>query len=203
MRAADYWDQAMTVDDYVGQMTQNCEPFAEGIEATVLTDEQRHLFDGDPVRILVLTEDFCGDSLQLIPPLARLARESSDVDVRILRRDDHRDLASSYRRKDGYQAIPVFIVLDANGDERGFVIERPQMAYDEMAAETRRFAAAHPELEGINRTYDRMPDGTRAAVRANIEQFRRTRTDAWVAAFFDELATAAQPSATPASSARD
>ncbi|HMM43586.1 MAG TPA: thioredoxin family protein [Thermomicrobiales bacterium] len=202
MNPADYWDAAMEVDEYVGTMTLNQAVFAERIETTELTDEQRRLFAGDPVRILVLTEDFCGDSAQLIPPVARLARESDNVEVRVLRRDEHRDLAAGYRRKDGYQAIPVFIVLGSDGQERGFVIERPHLAYAEMAAETRRFAAEHPELEGVNRTYDRMPDATRAAVRANVERFRLTRTTEWVAALFDELATAAWAAA-PAGAARD
>lgn len=186
----------MEVDEYVGTMAQNRETFRERIETTELTDEQRRLFAGDPVRILVLTEDFCGDSAQLIPPVARLARESDDVELRVLRRDEHRELAARYRRKDGYQAIPVFIVIGPDGDERGFVIERPQVAYAEMAAETRCFAADHPELDGVNRTYDRMPETTKSAVRANIERFRLTRTTQWVAALFDELAVAAQPAAT-------
>lgn len=193
----------MEVDEYVDRMTQNRDAFAEGIETTQLTPGQIRLFEGDPVRILVLTEDFCGDSLQLIPPVARLARESANVDVRILRRDDHRDLAANYRRKDGYQAIPVFIVIGSDGEERGFVIERPQIAYAEMAAETRRFAAENAELEGVNRTYDRMPDATRAAVRANIEAFRATRTADWVAELFDELSAVARPASTPAPSATD
>lgn len=201
MNPADYWDTALEVDEYVGTMALNQAVFAERIETTELTDEQRRLFAGDPVKILVLTEDFCGDSAQLIPPVARLARESDDVEVRVLRRDENRDLAAGYRRKDGYQAIPVFIVLGADGQERGFVIERPQIAYSEMAAETRRFAAEHPELEGVTRTYDRMPEATRAAVRANVERFRLTRTTDWVAALFDELAAA--QAAVPAGSARD
>lgn len=202
MRAADLWDTAMTVDDYVGTMMLNRDEFAGRIETTTLTDEQRHLFADEPVRILVLTEDFCGDSAQLIPPVARLARESADIDVRILRRDAHRDLAAGYVRKDGYQAIPVFIVIGSNGEERGYVIERPQVAYADMAAETRRFAAEHPDLEGVTRTYDRMPAETRAAVRANIERYRLTRTADWVDALFTELAAVAGASvSTP--SARD
>ena len=192
MSVADLWDVALNVDEYISSMTQNQGVFAAAIGATELTDQQRRLFAGDPVRILVFTEDFCGDSAQLIPPVARLARESADVDLRILRRDDHRDIAANYLRKDGYQAIPVFIVFGADGGERGFVIERPQVAYSEMAAETSRFAAEHPEIEGVSRNYDRMPDETKAAVRANIERYRRTRTSEWVAALFEELEIAAR-----------
>lgn len=192
MNAADYWDSALEIDDYVRSMTQNQSVFAEQIEATVLSAEQYRLFAEDPVRILVLTEDFCGDSAQFIPPVARLARESDSVDLRVLRRDEHRDLASAYRRPDNYQAIPVFIVLAPDGEERGFVIERPQIANAEMAAETRRFAAEHSDLEGIHRTYDRMPVETRAAVRANVERYRQTRTADWVAALFNELAIVGQ-----------
>jgi len=194
MTASELWDSAMEVDEYVRSMAINREVFAERIETTVLTDEQRFAFENDPIRILVLTEDFCGDSAQFIPPVARLSRESPDVDLRVLRRDERREFAASYVRKDGYQAIPVFIVLDRDGNERGYVIERPQVAYDDMAAETRRFAAAHPELEGANRTYDRMPAGTKAAVRENIERFRQERTVEWTTALFEELKQAATSS---------
>lgn len=194
MRAADYWERAMEVPAYVGRMTQNRELFARRIEETTIDAETRATFGGQPLRFLVLTEDFCGDSAQFIPPVARLARELDNVDVRILLRSDAQELADDYRRKDGYQAIPVFIALDPDGDEIGFLIERPQRVYDALAAETRRFAQDNPQLEGINRTYDRMPDETRQAVRANADRYRDGQQEIWTRWLFEELAAlVAQP----------
>jgi hypothetical protein len=108
--------------------------------------------------------------------------------MRFLLRDEQREFASNYRRKDDYQAIPVVIVLDGSGNELGYLIERPTRVYDEFANETLRFARENPQLEGINRTYDRMADATKQAVRANIEAFRAQNQAAWTRWLFEDLA---------------
>jgi hypothetical protein len=150
--------------------------------------EERAAFAGEPLRILVLTEDFCGDSAQLIPVAGRLARELDNVDVRVLHRDQHLELADGYRRKDGYQAIPVFILHSPDGEEIGSLIERPERATQAMAAETARFAAEHDQLEGVRRSYQSMPEATRKAVSENIRQWRASQQDTWTRWFLDDLA---------------
>jgi hypothetical protein len=188
MRAADYWDKALTPESYMEQMTLNQELFSERVIGTDLSCVDLGAFGGEPLRVLAITEDFCGDSAQFIPPVIALARSLDNVDVRILRRPDVRELAEMYRRRDGYQAIPVLILIDAADNELGFLIERPQRVYAELAAETRRFAAAHAELEGVNRTYDRMPDETRQRVKENAERFRASQQVAWSTWLFEDLA---------------
>lgn len=185
--AAEYWDSAMEVDVYLDQMTQNRDLFERRIESTEITSFERAAFSGDMLQFLILTEDFCGDSAQFIPPVIRLARELENVDIRLLLRDQHRELAAGYVRKDGYQAIPVIIVLAGDGTEIGYLIERPARVYDALASETRRFAGEHPELEGINRTYDKMAPETRAAVRANADRFRDSRQAEWGRWLFEDL----------------
>ena len=178
----------MSTEEYVARMTLNKELFARRIAEATITADERQAFAGAPLRLLAITEDFCGDSAQFLPPLARLAEELENVELRFLLRDAQRELASGYLRKDGYQAIPVIIALDAEGNELGFLIERPERVYQAFSDETRRFAGEHPELDGISRTYDRMPDATKQAVRANIDQFRASRQDAWTRWLFEDLA---------------
>jgi hypothetical protein len=180
----------MSGEEYIEQMTLNQELFAGRVEDTVISDAEREAFagEGGELFLLAITEDFCGDSAQFLPPLIRLAREVEGVEVRFLLRDGHRELAEHYRRRDGYQAIPVIIALDADGNERGFLIERPQRVYDAMAQETIRFARENPELDGVNRSYDRMPDKTKQAVRQNIEAFRGARQREWTRWLFEDLA---------------
>jgi hypothetical protein len=185
---AGYWDAAMTAGEYIAQMTQNRELFERRIASTEITDAERDAFATTPLRFLILTEDFCGDSAQFIPPVIRLAQELDNVDVRLLLRDQHRELASGYVRKDGYQAIPVLIALDDDGAELGYLVERPARVNDALAAETRRFASENSHLEGINRTYDKMADETRAAVRANASAFRDSRQAEWTRWLFEDLA---------------
>jgi hypothetical protein len=185
--SADFWDTAMDVTTYLEQMTQNRDLFDRRIATTTINDEERAAFAGGPLRFLVLTEDFCGDSAQFIPPVIRLAQELDNVEIRLLLRDKHRSLAAGYVRKDGYQAIPVIIVLDGDGEEIGYLVERPERVNDALAAETRRFARENPQFDGINRTYDKMPAETRAAVKANSETFRDSQQAQWTRWLFDEL----------------
>ncbi len=56
-----------------------------------------------------------------------------------------------------------------------------------LAAETRRFAKDHPELDGINRTYDKMPHNTKLAVRENSERFRDENQEQWSRWLLDDL----------------
>ncbi len=187
-RAADYWESAMDAESYLDQMTQRREQFERRIAETEFSDAERVAFSGRPLRILALTEDFCGDSAQFIPPLIRLAHELDNVEIRLLLRDQHRELAAGYVRKDGYQAIPVLILLDEDGDELGYLVERPARVNEALAAETRRFALENPRLEGINRTYDKMAPETRAAVRDNSERFRDGNQAEWTSWLLEDLA---------------
>jgi hypothetical protein len=194
--AADYWDEAMGAETYIQQMTQNRDLFERRIAETTVGPAERAAFGGRPLRVLALTEDFCGDSAQFIPPVIRLAQELANVEIRILLRDRHRDLASGYVRKDGYQAIPVLILLAEDGEELGYLVERPARVNDALAAETRRFARENPQLEGAQRTYDKMPPETKAAVRANSERFRDRNQAEWAGWLFEDLAAIVSSPAT-------
>lgn len=188
MRAADFWSEALELDDYMDQLTLNQELFRSNLESVRLKPAEMAAFAGATLRILVLTEDFCGDSAQLIPVAGRLARELENVEIRILHRDQHLELADGYRRKDGYQAIPVFIMLDADGGERGSLIERPERATQAMTTETRRFAAANAELDGIRRNYQSMPETTRKSVSENIYRWRVDQQETWTRWFLEDMA---------------
>ena len=186
--AADRWEQAMTPDEYMSQMVENRERFESNIARTRIMPGDWAAFGQEPVRILVLTEDWCGDSAQFVPMVVKLAQEIPTVEVRILRRDQHTDLADRYRRKDGYQAIPVFIVLDSEMHELGALIERPERATAEIVEERKRFLAAHPELPGANRAFDRMPEETRQALKEHIAGWRDGQFDRWTRYLMEDLA---------------
>lgn len=188
MRAADFWDVALDLETYVDGMTLNQDNFRENLQRSKLSDDELERFRGQQLRFLVLTEDFCGDSLQFIPPVGALARGLDNVDIRVLHRDQYKELADNYRRKDGYQAIPVFIILNDAGDEIGYLVERPERVSEQMTAETRRFAAEHADLPGIKRAYVNMPEETRAAVKAHNTSWRASKQDDWTRILLEGLA---------------
>lgn len=188
MLAAERYQQAPSIDEYLAQMTQNRDRFVANIDRTKITDKDREFFSAHPLRVLILTEEWCIDSTQFVPVLTRLSREVPDMQIRVLKRDENKDLATNYRRKDGYQAIPVFIFFDEDLREIGYLVERPEKVTDEMMSETRKFQQEHPDLPGITRTFDRMPEETRAAVKAHSQEWRAGLQDRFARYFLDDVA---------------
>jgi hypothetical protein len=69
-----------------------------------------------PQQWIVLTEDWCGDSAQNLPYIARMAGLNNKITLRILRRDQNPDLMERYLTS-GKRAIPKLIAFDENGVE--------------------------------------------------------------------------------------
>jgi hypothetical protein len=182
------WDEALSLETYVGQMwRKNRKMFARNRERTVIDSPLRNRFAQHAVRILVLTEHYCEDSLQLVPIIWRLADDLDNVDVRVLRQHQYPDLAARYLTN-GHPAIPVFIVLNEHGQEPGALIERPTRVTNEITEEIRRFQQAHSELPGIQRALDRMPEKTRAAVKQHVADWRDDQSARWAEYLLEDLA---------------
>jgi hypothetical protein len=90
---------------------------AAAIAAVEATGRQWHL--------LVLSEDWCGDAVNTVPVVARLAEQASNLDMRILARDEHLDVMDRHLSPTGGRAIPVVIVLDDGFNEVGWWGSRP------------------------------------------------------------------------------
>ena len=96
---AEQFATGMTMDAYQAQMSQNKNEFATNIAAAPVTaaDVARFAALPEPLNVLVITEDWCGDSLAHLPVLFRLARESGDrLHVRVFKRDEHKELAARF-----------------------------------------------------------------------------------------------------------
>jgi hypothetical protein len=79
---------------------------------------------------LILTEAWCGDAAQNIPPIEKIARENERIKTLYLLRDENLELMDKYLTG-GARAIPKFICLDAETfEEIGTWGSRPQAAYD-------------------------------------------------------------------------
>jgi len=82
-------------------------------DAAALTGPQRNLvasFTRD-VKVLVVSGVWCGDCVQQVPLLQRIAEGNpSRVDLRIIDRDEHRDLAEAFRINGG-DRVPVALFL--------------------------------------------------------------------------------------------
>lgn len=79
--------------------------------------------DGAGFRLLALSEDWCGDAVSTLPVAARLA-EGAGLDLRVLNRDANPDIMDAHLTS-GTRSIPVVMILDAGGRERGWWGPRP------------------------------------------------------------------------------
>ncbi|MEJ2542748.1 MAG: thioredoxin family protein [Calditrichaceae bacterium] len=80
----------------------------------------------DDLKILVVTEPWCGDSTAILPVIQKLF-EMTNVKIRILRRDDNPDLIGKFLTNGG-RAIPIVIILDTEGNYLGHCGPRPSEA---------------------------------------------------------------------------
>ena len=62
--------------------------------------------------LLVLSEDWCGDSVNTVPMLQRLTEAAVNLDLRLLGRDENPDLMDAHLTG-ASRSIPVVMVLDS------------------------------------------------------------------------------------------
>ena len=74
--------------------------------------------------LLVLSADWCGDAVNTVPVIARLAEQSSSTELRILERDANLDLMDAHLTGTS-RSIPAVIALDGDYVERGWWGPRP------------------------------------------------------------------------------
>jgi hypothetical protein len=178
----------LTAQQFIDQMTKNQERFQKNLEETsaIFTDEDRKFFAEHPVSIAAIGEDWCTDVIQFLPPVIKLA-EAYDLPLRIFLRDQNHDLIDQYLKEGKFRSIPVFVLYDSDWNELGHFSERPDDVTQQMAKESRRFALENSHLEGVNRSYENMPDETRALIRENSSRFRWDSMLDWNRIFLDEI----------------
>jgi len=74
--------------------------------------------------LLVLSEDWCGDSINILPYLAKLTDGLVNMEMRIMRRDENLDIMDAHLTGKA-RSIPVVILLDENFRECGWWGPRP------------------------------------------------------------------------------
>lgn len=117
---------AQTFDEFVAAAQVNQELW-RALSAGVRLPEravERAARVGGAWHLLVLNEDWCGDAVNTVPVLARLAADAPNLDLRVLGRDANPDLMDSHLTN-GARSIPVAILLDAEYRERAWWGPRP------------------------------------------------------------------------------
>jgi len=95
---------------------------------------QRAKAAGTGWRILVVAIDACGDSMNSVPYVARLAAQAG-IDLRIVLPAAGRSVQETHRSLDGRTATPTFVLFDGSGAERGCIVEQPKALREWASAE--------------------------------------------------------------------
>lgn len=81
---------------------------------------------GGQWRLLVVAIDACGDSMQQVPYVARLAELVDGLIVRIVPPSEGALVQEAHRSLDGRKATPTFVLIDSTGADAGCIVELPR-----------------------------------------------------------------------------
>ena len=116
--------QGLTFPEYLAQMRSNRERFIRRLAEVEISPEDREALRGRVLKILVITEDWCGDALASFPALARLVEGVPGVEMRVFLRDTNPDVMDGYLKRGLYRTIPVFVLFDEHMNELARFMER-------------------------------------------------------------------------------
>ncbi len=172
---AERFNQGMTYDEYRDQMTRNRERFEATENAVDLEQADVKAVSGlkDPVNVMVIAEDWCGDVISNLPVLGKLA-EASDgkLNVRVFLRDQNLDLMDQYLKEGKFRSIPVFAFFDQDFNELGHMLERPASVTQLMAEKRAKIYADNPQYGDPSTPPDQMPEDVRTAFMQEVNQMR-------------------------------
>ena len=142
------FEQGLTYEQFKAQMTRNQDRFAANELHTHLKTLDVNAIQGlaQPVHVLVLAEDWCGDVIDNLPVLGQLADATDKLDVRIFLRDQNLDIMDQYLNQGQFRSIPVFVFFDQDFNELGHFIERPQSVTERRNQQRAELFAQHPEF---------------------------------------------------------
>jgi hypothetical protein len=126
MMNKDRFEAAADFQTYLGMVEQNRE-FWRGVWDRVVVPPDisaRVEAVGGTWHLLALSEDWCGDAVNLLPLVARLAQPVPGLSFRVLGRDANLDLMDAHLTG-ASRSIPVVILYDDAFRERGWWGPRP------------------------------------------------------------------------------
>lgn len=170
------FEQGMSYEAYKEQMTRNRDRFEENEQTVTFAENDLQFFSQlpQPVHTLVLAEDWCGDVINNLPVLGRLAQESGKLNVRVFLRDQNLDIMDQYLNEGVHRSIPVFVFFDQDFRELGHWIERPAAVSQMQGKMLDKLFATDPALQGVPRETSpaQLPEAARTRLMQALTGFR-------------------------------
>src|SRR5271157_3246629 len=109
------WQSGLEWDQFVKGMQTHRLEMQRRLKIVDLSETEVDILKNIELSIhaLVMTEDWCVDSLMNLPILVKIARAVPRMDIRIFPRRDWTEL-DAYFQERGIQHIPVFLLLDSD-----------------------------------------------------------------------------------------
>jgi thioredoxin-like negative regulator of GroEL len=158
---------APTFGEYLETVRQNAQLWRGLYDRVSLPEElvQEARTLPAPVYLLALSEDWCGDAVNLLPVVARLAEAVPGWELRVLGRDENPDLMDSHLTDGRSRSIPVVMVLDDRYREVGWWGPRPEELQSWVLEHL--FLPSGERYQAVRRWYAR--DGGRTTVRELLD----------------------------------
>ncbi|WP_421383038.1 thioredoxin family protein [Bacillus salacetis] len=119
MELKQWFEKGQTPEEYINSMDthqDNLKRVYEGFSIPENEKENLKQLAAQKLKVIVLTEDWCGDAMVNLPILLKMA-EAADMEVRTLNRDENLELMDQYLTNGTSRAIPIFIFLDNDFNE--------------------------------------------------------------------------------------
>ncbi|GIN73257.1 thioredoxin [Bacillus sp. J14TS2] len=119
MNLSQWFQKGITSEEYIQSMQnhqENSKYILQHFEIPTQDSEFFSELKKKALRVIVITEDWCGDAMVNVPILLRLA-ENADMDVRMILRDQNLELMDQYLTNGTSRSIPIFIFIDQAGKE--------------------------------------------------------------------------------------
>ena len=161
-----YFDKGIDFETYVSQMESHKENMQYVYENFKLPagSDLSDIKDKD-LRVLVISEDWCGDAMMNMPILRHIADEAG-YEVRIVYRDQNLELMDQYLTNGG-RSIPKFIYLDENFNYLGNWGPRAESV--QKLVDERKALLPHKDTAGFK-------DAQQAYINDLTEQYRTNET---------------------------
>lgn len=130
MNLKDYFENALAYRDYVALLGDNTSlHHLHYGRFNIPADTADTIGQMKPMKILVLTEPWCGDSLAIFPVVRKIAEANENWELRVLRRDENPELMDRFLTK-GARAVPIFLFLSGDFSLLFRFGPRPKAAQD-------------------------------------------------------------------------
>jgi len=169
------WQLGLELDNFVEGMQTNRLDMLRRLKIVKLSEsEVKLLINLDrTVHALVMTEDWCGDSLMNLPILLRIVETLPQMDLRIFIRHEWRELEAYFQER-GIMHIPVLLFLDTDYKEIGIWVERSKAASERLA----NWVSSHPVYEAIRTSAELSREEKRARLAPFLAE-RQLEMDDW------------------------